>query len=75
MPARLAILLSISVALRAQDDPKDLLTRVSQKVMDTANRLPKYFCTLTIDRAQYQTSGVRPTRSCDNLAAEKKLDA
>jgi hypothetical protein len=62
----------MSAAIQAQDDPKDLLVRASQKVMDTVNRLPKYVCTLTIDRAEYKTNDVLSTGSCDNLAAEKK---
>jgi hypothetical protein len=69
---RLALLLSISFAVHAQDEPKDLLMRVSQKVMDAVNRLPKYVCTLTIDRAEYQTNGLLLTRSCDSREAEKK---
>jgi hypothetical protein len=72
MRARLVLLLGISFAVQAQDDPKDLLVRVSQKVMDTVNRLPKYVCTLTIDRTEYKNNGAASTHSCDNLAAEKK---
>jgi hypothetical protein len=72
MRTRLTILVSLTVALQAQDDPKDLLVRVRQNVLDTVNRLPKYVCTLTIDRAEYQTNGVLAAHSCDNLAAEKK---
>lgn len=72
MRMRLTLLLSMSAAIQAQDDPKDLLVQASQKVMDTVNRLPKYVCTLTIDRAEYKTSDVLSTGSCDNLSAEKK---
>jgi hypothetical protein len=72
MRTRLALLLGICTALQAQDDPKDLLLRASQKAMDTVDRLPKYVCTLTIDRAEYKSDAVFPTHSCDNLAAEKK---
>ncbi len=72
MRLRLALLLSICVAAKAQDDPKDLLLRVSQKAMDTVNRLPKYVCTLTIDRAEYKSDSLIPTHACDNLAAEQR---
>jgi hypothetical protein len=72
MRTRLALLLGICTAIQAQDDPKDLLLRVSQKLMGTVNRLPKYVCTLTIDRAEYKSDGVPSTRTCDKLAVEKK---
>jgi hypothetical protein len=72
MRTALALLFSVSMVARAQDDPKDLLLRVSQKVMDSIHRLPRYLCTLTIERSQYKTGGVLSTHSCDNLAAEKK---
>lgn len=72
MRLRLALLLGISVAAQAQDDPKDLLKLVSQKLMDTVDLLPKYVCTLTIDRAEYKSDSVFPPHSCDKLAAENK---
>ncbi len=73
MRFRLVILLGMSVVVaQAEDDPTDLLRRVSQKVMDTVNRLPKYVCTLSIDRAEYENNGVFQTRACDALASEKR---
>jgi hypothetical protein len=72
MPTRLALFVSLSVALLAQDDPQDLLMRVSQRIRDTVDRLPKYVCTLTIDRAEYQPNSVLPNYSCDSLVAEKR---
>jgi hypothetical protein len=73
MRARLVMLLGMSVVVaQAEDDPTGLLRRVSQKVMDTVNRLPKYVCTLSIDRAEYENNGVFQTRACDALASEKR---
>jgi hypothetical protein len=72
MRTALALLFSVSIVAPAQDDPKNLLLRVSQKVMDSIHRLPSYLCTLTIERAQYKTDGGVSIHSCDNLAAEKK---
>src|SRR5271169_2282511 len=71
MWTRLALLLAVAVAAQAQDDPKELLLRVSQRVMEAVNRLPKYICTLTIDRAEYKSNGIVEAHSCDKLAAEK----
>ena len=72
MRIQLALLLSISLTVSGQDDPQDLLSRVTHKVMDTVHRLPKYVCTLTIDRAEYQSEGLLLTHSCDSREADKK---
>jgi hypothetical protein len=69
---RLALILSMSLGVQAQDNQKDMLMQVSQKILDSMNRLPRYVCTLTIDRAQYQTNGVTPIRTCDDFEAQKK---
>src|ERR1700689_2469245 len=66
------LLLLASLGVQAQDNPNDLLMRVSEKILDSVNRLPKYVCTLTIDRAVYQTGGGTPAQTCDGLEARKK---
>ena len=53
MLTRLA-LVSIVLTAHAQDDPKDLLLRVSQRVMETVHGLPRYVCTQTVERTEYQ---------------------
>jgi hypothetical protein len=71
-------LLLVSVApLRCEDDPKHVLLRASQSVMDTVERLPRYVCTQTVDRSQYELEsasyeerGKAHGRSCDDMAAE-----
>ncbi|HTR39606.1 MAG TPA: hypothetical protein VMH80_27220 [Bryobacteraceae bacterium] len=68
---RLFLLLLMAAALSAQDDPKDLLIAISHKVMDSVSQLPRYMCTVTIDRAQYQLNEGHG-RSCDALAAARK---
>jgi hypothetical protein len=69
---RLPLLLSVSVGVHAEDNPNDLLTRVSQRILDSVSRLPKYVCTLTVDRSVYRTRGGPPAHSCDGLEARKK---
>jgi hypothetical protein len=69
---RLPLLLSVSLEVQAQDSPNDLIMRVSQKILDSVNRLPKYVCTLTIDRAVYEPRGGSPAHTCDGLEARKK---
>ena len=50
------LLCAFAVALKAQpDDPKELLERVRDKLKETIAGLPKYMCTLTVDRVQDDT--------------------
>jgi hypothetical protein len=65
------LLFGLVLAVQAQDDPLDLLRRVSHNVMETIDRMPKYVCTQTIDRSEYRLNGVIKADSCDGLAAEK----
>jgi hypothetical protein len=61
----------IQIAAWAQtDDPKDLLLRVRGNVTDTVARLPKYMCSLTIEREQYTADPVHAL-SCDGMAAQR----
>jgi len=68
----LSLLLCVSVGVQAQDNPNDLLSRVSRRILDSVNRLPKYVCTLTVDRSVYRTRGGPPAYSCDGLEAREK---
>jgi len=72
---RLLLLSRFIAAASAQDDPQELLLRVRGNLSETIGRLPKYMCTLTVDRTQYQVDrgvgGIRGSRSCDALLAEK----
>ncbi len=69
------VLLLGSFAAFAQTpaSPEDLLLAARHKIMDTVNRLPKYMCTMTINRHQYEFATGRRPRSCDDLAANKKI--
>jgi hypothetical protein len=60
------------VCLHAQPDPGDLLQRVTKKVLDTVGRLPKYMCTQTIDRSQYEPAAGAAGHSCE---PPKAIDA
>jgi hypothetical protein len=85
---RLLLLSGFAAAAFAQEDPgsglthyqdpQDLLVRVRRNLIETIGTLPKYMCTLTIDRAQYQVAGslggVRGSQSCDALLAGKLLN-
>jgi hypothetical protein len=63
--------------LRAQSpDAKDLLLLVRQNVVATVNRLPKYVCTQTIERARYEPEAgalepdsKRKPPACDDIIA------
>jgi hypothetical protein len=80
MWSRLLLLSGFAAAAFAQppaqppaqpNDPKDLLLEVRGNLNETIGRLPKYMCTLTIDRAQYQAGGIKGSPSCDALLSEK----
>jgi hypothetical protein len=59
-----------STAIWAQtEDPRDLLLRVRAHVTDTVHRLPKYMCSLTVERAQYLPDP-NHAPSCDAMSAQ-----
>jgi len=51
-------------------DGSDVLKRIRENVMDTATRLPRYTCSLKIERAQYEAAPGH-ARNCDGLAAQQ----
>ncbi len=63
--------LSPATLLRAQPDPSDLLLRVRDRVLNKADRLPRYLCTQTIDRWQYEPGGIRPMPDCETMERER----
>jgi hypothetical protein len=80
MWTRLLLLCSFTAATWAQgaaagqtqpDDPKDLLLRVRDNLMGTIQRLPRYTCTLTIDRAQYEPDRIQLAPPCDELLGQR----
>lgn len=72
MRTRLLLFVGVALTVQAQDDPLDVLRRVSYNVMKTIDRMPKYVCTQTIDRSEYRLNGIFRADSCDGLAAEKE---
>src|SRR5712671_1120492 len=64
MGIRLLLLCSFSICVQGQQDPKDVLAHVRDKVIGNLTRLPKYVCTEKIERAQYERGGLQ-ARSCD----------
>jgi len=59
------------LCLHAQPTPGDLLQRVTQRALDTVNRLPKYMCTQTIDRSQYEPTAGSAGRRCEPYARKQ----
>src|SRR5579864_719638 len=65
------LLLFSAAPLHSEDEPRRVLLRISQSVMDTVERLPKYVCTQTVDRFQYEPErGKTHGRACDDIVAE-----
>src|ERR1700677_570678 len=66
-----ALLQTVAMAQEGNEpDPKALLLRVRANVVDTVTRLPRYMCSLTIDRQQYMPDPNHAT-SCDGMAAQR----
>jgi hypothetical protein len=66
-------------AAQNQEEPKELLLRLRENVMNTVGRLPKYVCTQTVDRTRYEpanpeygTNGTRRRRPCDDTVADAR---
>ena len=55
----------ITTGVQAQEDPMDLLRRVQARVADSADRMPRYMCTQTVDRAIYERDVHDRGRACD----------
>jgi len=70
---RLLLVCGLAVSLAAQPDPRDLLLKVSGRVKDSIDRLPKYMCTQTIDRLQYEPVNGKQVSKCDDGLAQKDL--
>jgi hypothetical protein len=69
----LVLACGLAVSLQAQQDPTDLLLKVRDRVKDSINRLPKYMCTQTIDRQQYEPARGKQVSKCDEGPAQKDL--
>src|SRR5580658_1273107 len=71
MRPKIPMLCFLLTCLYAQPDPGDLLQRVTKKVLDTVDRLPKYICTQTIDRSQYEPTVGSAGRPCEPYARKQ----
>src|ERR1017187_1429622 len=69
----LLLVCGLAFSLQAQQDPTDLLLKVRGRVKDSVNRLPKYMCTQTIDRQQYEPARGKQAARCDDSPAQKDL--
>lgn len=70
MRAAFVALCAVAVC-HAQTDPSILLQRATQKVLDAVSRLPRYICTQTIDRSQFEPTR-RGSEKCEP-AGQKRL--
>jgi hypothetical protein len=65
MRAKTLFVCGLVASARAQSTPGELLQQVSKKVLATVDRLPKYMCTQTIDRLQFEPAPGRPEPPCE----------
>jgi hypothetical protein len=71
MHSRLILFGVFSLYLHAQQDPKDLILAVQEKINATTERLPRYMCTQTIDRQQYEPDRPVPVHTCEAISDRK----
>jgi len=67
MRGQLLLLAGLAARLMAQPDPSELLLRVREKVLHTVDRLPRYLCTQTVDRSQYEPDRRVFVKDCEEL--------
>jgi hypothetical protein len=67
MRGQLLLLAGLTARRMAQPDPSELLLRVREKVLATVDRLPRYLCTQTIDRSQYEPDRNVFVKDCEEL--------
>jgi hypothetical protein len=65
MWTRFLLAFSVATGLEAQQDPAELLRLVRARIIDSLYQLPKYMCSQTIDRAQYQPEVTGRRVACD----------
>ncbi|MGA3017024.1 MAG: hypothetical protein ABSF62_07890 [Bryobacteraceae bacterium] len=70
---RLLLVCGLAVSLEAQPDPRDLILQVRDRVNDSVSRLPKYMCTQTIDRLQYEPAAGKQVPRCEDGPAQRDL--
>jgi hypothetical protein len=67
MRRQLLLLAALAARGMAQPDPSELLLRVRENVLRTVDRLPRYMCTQTIDRSQYEPDRHIFVKDCEEL--------
>ena len=67
MRRQLLLLAALAAGASAQPDPDVLLLRASETVLNTLDRLPRYMCTQTIDRSQYEPDRSVFVKDCEDL--------
>ncbi|HYW43104.1 MAG TPA: hypothetical protein VE959_09625 [Bryobacteraceae bacterium] len=63
----LLLVAGLAVRAAAQPDPSELLPRVRDRVLHTVDRLPRYMCTQTVDRSQYEPDRSVYVKDCEDL--------
>ncbi|HEY6392342.1 MAG TPA: hypothetical protein VIX89_13740 [Bryobacteraceae bacterium] len=71
MRSRLVLAFSIAAGALAQQEPTGLLRQAQARVWDSLDRLPRYMCTQTIDRAFYERDVRDRGTGCDEGPARR----
>ena len=64
MSKELLLMIWLAAPAIAQTDPSEFLLQMRDKVLHTLDRLPRYMCTQTINRSQYEPEGLTRSSRC-----------
>jgi len=67
MRKELLLLAWLAAPAMAQTDPSEFLLQIRDKVLHALDRLPRYMCTQTINRSQYEPDRYAYIKNCDDL--------
>lgn len=67
MRKELLLLVWLRLSAMAQTDPSELLLQVRDRVLHTLDRLPRYMCTQTVNRSQYEPDRYVYLKSCEDM--------
>jgi hypothetical protein len=67
MRKELIVLVWLAAPAMAQGDPSEFLLQIRDKVLHALDRLPRYMCTQTINRAQYEPDRYAFVKNCEDL--------
>lgn len=73
MSKELLLMIWLAAPAIAQTDPSEFLLQIRDKVLHTLDRLPRYMCTQTINRSQYEPDRPAYVTNCEDLELKRDV--